>query len=70
MPGSGLSPGGRKLFVMLPCVSVSMTRSFCLRSSATPAKSHAVWVLPTPPFKLMTVMAWARGAETEDTGAW
>jgi len=70
MPGSGLSPGERKLLVILPCVSVSMTRIFCLRSSATPARSQAVWVFPTPPLRLMTVMACARRSEEVDTEAW
>ena len=51
------SQSGSKLRVILAWVSVSTTRTlrpFCWQ---TPAMSQAVCVLPTPPFRLMTVMA-------------
>ena len=53
--------------MMFPCVSVSMTSTRFPRSSHTPARSQTVWVLPTPPFKLMTVMALDRYSGAVDT---
>ena len=66
-PGMGSQAGGSRLFVMFPWVSVSITSSFLPRSWHTPAKSQTVWVLPTPPLRLMTVMAVARRWEAAFT---